>query len=157
MIKNPGKNTNQARLKRIETWSWKNFFQNMTNKYCVWIGCKSSSKKDKNGQKFNGRWACFVKPSVNKPRALQWIRIMNRADFGLKNIKKHTFLCDKHFPAEGDIDLQWWTNSNLTPIPTNYRGHRVHPIPENEKFLTIQGFLLLTTLKVLTHLPSIYL
>ena len=77
----------------------------MTNKYCVWIGCKSSSKKDKNGQKFNGRWACFVKPSVNKPRALQWIRIMNRADFGLKNIKKHTFLCDKHFPAEGEGTL----------------------------------------------------
>ena len=100
----------------------------MTNKYCVWIGCKSSSKKDKNGQKFNGRWACFVKPSVNKPRALQWIRIMNRADFGLKNIKKHTFLCDKHFPAEGDIDLQWWTNSNLTPIPTNYQGFEI-PAP----------------------------
>lgn len=98
----------------------------MTNKYCVWFGCKSSSKKDKNGRAFNGKWANFVKPYANKPRALQWIRILNRTDFGLDNIKKHTFICDQHFP-EG-VELRWWKNSSLTPIPRNYQGNET-PAP----------------------------
>ena len=90
------------------------------------VGCKSSSKKNKNGQAFNGKWANFVKPSADKPRALQWIRILNRADFGVKNIKKHTYLCSNHFPP--DVDLRWWENSSLTPAPRNYQGNE-NPAP----------------------------
>lgn len=93
----------------------------MTNKFCVWFGCNSSSRPKKNGQFFNGKWVNFVKPSVDKQRANQWVKIMKRADFGLNNIKKHTYLCDKHFPP--NVNLRWWENTTLTPIPENYQGH----------------------------------
>ena len=87
----------------------------MTNKHCVMFGCKSDSRFHP-GRKF----ANFVKPSKDKKRASQWIKIVNRKDFEIKDIKKKTYICDLHFPQ--NEDLQWWKNSSLTPAPISYDG-----------------------------------
>ena len=87
----------------------------MTNKHCVMFGCKSDSRFHP-GRKF----ANFVKPSKDKKRAGQWIKIVNRKDFEIKDIKKKTYICDLHFPQ--NVDLQWWKNSLLTPTPISYEG-----------------------------------
>ena len=82
----------------------------MTNKHCVMFGCKSDSRFHP-----DRKFANFVKPSKDKKRAGQWIKIVNRKVFEIKDIKKKTYICDLHFPQ--NADLQWWKNSLLTPTP----------------------------------------
>ena len=56
---------------------------------------------------------------------------MNRANFGLKNIKKYTYVCSLHFP-EGS-NLKYWENGDLTPAPANYQGFEIPAPPQTSR------------------------
>ena len=44
------------------------------------------------------------------------LQICGRLDFNIQNIKKKTYVCQKHF-EESVVDFNYWTNLNLTPVP----------------------------------------
>ena len=71
----------------------------MTNKTCASGLCDSDSRHDP-----NIKFAKFVQPGVNRNRAIRWAHLMGRENFGIEQVKKWTFVCEKHFPANEELD-----------------------------------------------------
>ena len=73
-------------------------------KYCAHGLCKNNAENHP-GKKF----ALFVQSSGRNPdipRAERWIHFMGRQNFGLGNIKRHTYVCEDHFPEGADLDYR---------------------------------------------------
>ena len=71
----------------------------MTNKTCASGVCDSDSRRHP-----NCKFAKFVQPGVDRLRAQRWAHLMHRANFGVQNIRKWTFVCEKHFPQNAELD-----------------------------------------------------
>ena len=71
----------------------------MTNKTCASGVCKSDSRHDA-----NIKFAKFVQPGVDRNRAIRWAHLMGRAAFGVDDIRKWTFVCEKHFPENVELN-----------------------------------------------------
>ena len=66
--------------------------------------CKSNAKDNP-----NKKFALFVQTEGRNPdipRAQRWIHLMGRQGFGVQNIKRYTFVCEDHFPANADLDYR---------------------------------------------------
>ena len=87
-------------------------FGQSSNRYrsCVHSDCKTDSK---NSPKLN--FARFVLPKQDPIRAQRWVEMLCRKDFGLKDIRPHTILCELHFTNEANLDHR--TNLSLEPKP----------------------------------------
>ena len=68
-------------------------FGQSSNRYrsCVHSDCKTDSK---NSPKL--KFARFVLPKQDPIRAQRWVEMLCRKDFGLKDIRPHTILCELH-------------------------------------------------------------
>ena len=71
----------------------------MTNKTCASGVCKSDSRHDA-----NIKFAKFVQPGVDRNRAIRWAHLMGRANFSVDDIRKWTFVCEKHFPENVELN-----------------------------------------------------
>ena len=82
----------------------------MPTKTCVFASCHSDSRADK-----TLKFARFVKESVDKRRAEEWVSLVARDNFSLKSITQYTFVCEKHFQLN-TVDFDYRTNKDLTPF-----------------------------------------
>ena len=87
-------------------------FGQSSNRYrsCVHSDCKTDSK---NSPKL--KFARFVLPKQDPIRAQRWVEMLCRKDFGLKDIRPHTILCELHFTNDDNLDHR--TNLSLEPKP----------------------------------------
>ena len=72
-------------------------------KYCAHGLCNNSDTKLP-GKEF----ALFVQPrgrNADIPRAKRWLHLMGRKNFVLEDIKRHTYVCEDHFPENVDQQL----------------------------------------------------
>lgn len=79
-------------------------------RHCSYGLCNSDSDKDP-----NLRWAQFPQPKRNISAAKKWVQLVGRAHFTIKNVTRHTFVCEKHFPEGAVLDVQ--SNPTLQPYP----------------------------------------
>ena len=77
---------------------------------CCYGGCKSNSRKKEAGVTF----IPFPKPSKYPEIARKWVQLCGRSDFTLDKIKRHTYICSKHFPVGAKLNIK--ANLSLEPI-----------------------------------------
>ena len=92
----------------------------MPNKSCLFLGCRSDSRKHP-----DLKWVRFCKPSFDANRAKLWIQKLNRSDFTLQKITQYSFICEKHFPNGADLNYR----TNLTLTPAAYGEDRNYVLP----------------------------
>lgn len=73
-------------------------------RYCVYHSCKSREKKEIiqscTSKASNTGTVCFYsvpKPTTDYEKCLRWLRAINRTDIQTTNVKKHHYVCSKHF------------------------------------------------------------
>ena len=71
----------------------------MPTKYCAHALCKSDSRKH-----LDIKWAKFVPPNVDRIRCQKWVHLCGRKEFETKNVKQWTYLCEKHFPENANLN-----------------------------------------------------
>ena len=71
----------------------------MPNKHCAHALCSSDSRYHP-----NIKWAKFVQPNVDLTRCQRWVHLCGRLEFETKDVKPWTFLCEKHFPRNANLD-----------------------------------------------------
>ncbi|XP_074101900.1 uncharacterized protein LOC141529297 [Cotesia typhae] len=91
----------------------------MPTKHCAFANCTSDSRYKQDGVKF----IPFIKPQVDRKKCLEWIHLSRRADLTIDGIKKHTYVCTKHF-----INSNGPTIENPNPLPAT-----VSKIPKDRK------------------------
>jgi hypothetical protein len=85
----------------------------MPNKHCCYADCKSDTRRHP-----DVKFVPFVKPSTDLNRAKHWAHLCGREKFGVKNITRNTYICEKHFNHSEVFDTK---NPNLVPYPANSR------------------------------------
>jgi hypothetical protein len=81
-------------------------------KTCAFGHCRSDTRKEPSLV-----FIPFPKPKTNFQRAKRWAHLCGRSNFGVKNIKKGMYVCEKHFPSGVDLDLH--SNLDLEPFPAH--------------------------------------
>ena len=71
----------------------------MPNKHCAHSLCPSDSRYHP-----NIKWAKFVQPNVDLTRCQRWVHLCGRLEFETKDVKPWTFICEKHFPRNANLD-----------------------------------------------------
>ena len=82
----------------------------MKSYLCAYKNCQL-----KIGKKSTVKFARFVKPLTDLPRAIRWVYLVGRDDFKVKDIDKFTVICEKHFLP--GVELDWRINKSLEPFP----------------------------------------
>ena len=72
--------------------------------------CRSTSRKDS-----EMGFARFVPPEFDLERAALWIRKLCRPEFGIGNITRFTYVCQRHFHPD-TYDYDYRSNLELTPF-----------------------------------------
>ncbi|ELU08614.1 hypothetical protein CAPTEDRAFT_191129 [Capitella teleta] len=90
-------------------------------KHCCYGLCRSDSRYSDREYMQGVGWIPFPKPRKDLDRCLRWIAACGRADFGVDNIRRWTYICTKHFvggngPSEDHPDPIQACNATSSPI-----------------------------------------
>jgi len=81
-----------------------------TIRYCCYSNCKSNGRKNPELKFIN-----FPKPTKNFERCAYWAKLCGKDQFFVERITQSTFVCEKHFPPNEELD--WRKNPTLEPYP----------------------------------------
>jgi hypothetical protein len=81
-------------------------------KHCAFGHCRSDTRKEPSLV-----FIPFPKPKTNFQRAKRWAHLCGRSNFGVENIKKGMYVCEKHFASGVDLDIH--SNLDLEPFPAH--------------------------------------
>lgn len=85
--------------------------------YCSYGLCNSSSEKEP-----HLKFVPFPKPTKNLKAAKTWLQLIGRDKFGIQDITRNTYVCEKHFALDAVLDLK--RNPDLKPNPA--RGQQLN-------------------------------
>ncbi|CAG5103157.1 Similar to Kibra: Protein kibra (Drosophila mojavensis) [Cotesia congregata] len=94
------------------------YFIDHNTRKTTWIDPRDSRYKQD-----GVRFVPFIKPQIDKKKCLEWIHLSRKADLTVEKIKKHTYICTKHF-----INSNGPTAENPNPLPAT-----VSKIPKDRK------------------------
>ena len=77
-------------------------------KTCCFFDCTSSQRTNHPGLR-------FVPFPKHFERCAQWAKLCGRDQFFVEKVDRHTYICEKHFHKDQELD--WKKNPDLEPIP----------------------------------------